>query len=81
LRAVVFDDGDAARQSTRLSRANSSDKFLNVAVRAQELGTNRQDYQQGEESRAPILRGTKTRSARSHKPAIFAMRRIETDVC
>src|ERR1019366_9185973 len=37
LRAVVFDDGDATRQSPRLSRADSPDKFLDVAVRGQEL--------------------------------------------
>src|ERR1019366_1744130 len=58
LRAVVFDDGNAPRQSPRLSRANSPDKFLDVAVRGQELGTSRQDYQQAEESGSPILRGT-----------------------
>ena len=45
LRAVVFDDGNATRQGTRFPRADSSDKFLDVAVRGQELGTKRQDYQ------------------------------------
>ncbi|MGA3316301.1 MAG: hypothetical protein ABSC64_07655 [Candidatus Korobacteraceae bacterium] len=55
---MIFDDGNAPRQSPRLSRANSPDKFLDVAVRGQWLGTNGQDYQQAEESRASILRGT-----------------------
>src|ERR1035441_1250685 len=75
LRAVIFDDGDAPRQSPRLPRANSPDKFLDVSVRGQEL-----DYQQ---TRLPAGEGVRVsyssrnvRPARrsSDKPAISRMR-------
>jgi hypothetical protein len=35
-------------------------KFLDVAVRGQGLGTNRQDYQQGKESRPLLFAKRKT---------------------